>query len=362
MENHFSAAPDPTRWIVETFGLTKRFQLREGLPVSMGWGQEHWLVSTLIKARNKVEEVDAVKHVDLKVARGELLGLLGPNGAGKTTFIKCLATLLDIDEGAAFVNGFDVSKQPDQVRLSMNLVGSGHWIAFDWGLTLMQNLHFFGSLYGLTLRERNERIEKTLDLLGLAPLAKKTPRVLSSGERQRMLLAKGFIVRAPIFFLDEPTVGLDPNGAREVRKFIKDELIGSSEASGILTTHRLAEAEDLCNRIAIMDKGRVIAQGTPLELRKMAGKYDVLEIRATSIQKSAVDKLSSIAGLRKAALSPVGEESLEESLRVHCDNVDEIADVVLDALTATGANITRVERQEPSLEDAFIALTDGRLN
>src|SRR5215475_11567787 len=121
--------PDPARWVVETFGLEKRFATREGLPVGMGWGQEHWLVSSLIKYRKAVEYHTAVDAVDLKVGRGEMLGLLGPNGAGKTTLIKCLATLLEVDAGTAFVNGFDVARQADQLRLSINLVGSGHWLS-----------------------------------------------------------------------------------------------------------------------------------------------------------------------------------------------------------------------------------------
>jgi ABC-2 type transport system ATP-binding protein len=291
-----------------------------------------------------------------------MLALLGPNGAGKTTLIKCLATLLQIDGGAAFVNGYDVAQHPDEVRLSINLVGSGHWVAFDWGMTLSQNLHFFGSLYGLTKAERQERIDYTLGLLGLAHLASKTPRGLSSGERQRMLLAKGFMVRSPIFFLDEPTVGLDPEGARDVREFIRRELLSGTERSGILTTHRLVEAEELCSRVAIMNRGRVIACGTPLELKRLAGQYAVLEIRATSIHQSAIDAINRIEGVRKAIVSPVGDESVEESLRVHCDDVDAIAGPVIDLLKEQSAQIRTVEPQEPSLEDAFIALTDGRLN
>jgi len=355
-------APDPKRWVVETFGVKKRFEVREGLPVGMGWGQEHWLVSSLIKYRKNTEWQEAVAGVDLKVARGEMLGLLGQNGAGKTTLIKCLSTLLRIDEGTAFVNGFNVATQPDEVRLSINLVGSGHWVAFDWGMTITQNLHFFGSLYGLTKAERKERIEYTLKLLELEKLANKTPRGLSSGERQRMLLAKGFMVRAPIFFMDEPTVGLDPSGAKNVRDFIRKELLGQSDRSGILTTHRLVEAEELCSQIAIMSQGKVVAQGTPLELKKLAGVSDVIEIRATGISDSSVKAINLMGGVKAAVLAPVGEEGVEDSLRVHCENADRIMGQVMDILNKQDAEIASAEPQEPTLEDAFIALTDGRLN
>lgn len=350
------------RWAVEVFQLEKRFQARQGLPMDWQFGNAHWLISSLIKRRKEPQWCRAVDGVDLRVARGELVGLLGPNGAGKTTLIKCLATLLELDDGEAFVNGFSVRSQPDQVRLSMNLVGSGHWMGFDWGMTVTQNLHFFGSLYGLSQAERRERIEQTLSLLGLAHLARRTPVDLSSGERQRMLLAKGFMIRAPVFFLDEPTVGLDPDGALRVRQFIQKELVGKSGISGIITTHRMSEAEAICNRIAIMDRGRIVARGTLLELRRLAGQRSVLEIYATSIPRTAVEAIRQMSGVRAAAVMPVGGESLEESLRVHCGDADAIVGHIVDALKGQGAKIASVEIQEPTLEDAFIALTDRRLD
>src|SRR2546428_5331566 len=129
-------SPDPRRPAVEVSGLRKQFIVREGVP--LGWVlAAHWIVSPLVKYRKKPSWCRAVDGVDLEVRRGELLGLLGPNGAGKTTLIKCLSTLLEIDDGEAYVNGYSVRTQPDQVRLSMNLVGSGHWVAFDWGLTIV---------------------------------------------------------------------------------------------------------------------------------------------------------------------------------------------------------------------------------
>jgi ABC-2 type transport system ATP-binding protein len=361
MRQEIEVSPEPGRWAVEVFGLEKRFVTRQGLPPGWGFGNAHWIISSLIKYRKKIEWCRAVDGVDLKVARGELFGLLGPNGAGKTTLIKCLATLLEIDGGEAFVNGFSIQREPDQVRLSMNLVGSGHWVGFDWGMTVVQNLHFFGSLYGLSKAERKGRIEEILERLGLAHLSKETPQTLSSGERQRMLLAKGFMVRTPVFFLDEPTVGLDPNGARDVREFIQNELIGRLGTSGILTTHRMSEAEALCSRIAIMNQGRIVACGTPLELKRLSGERSILEVRATSFPEAAVDAVRQIKGIRTAAAAPAGSESLEESLRVHCEDIDSASGHVVDVLRRQGVEVKSVETQEPTLEDAFIALTDRRL-
>jgi ABC-2 type transport system ATP-binding protein len=340
---------------VEIHGLVKQFRARSGLPMDWGFGPAHWIVSALIKYRKKLEWRRAVDDVDLTVERGELFGLLGPNGAGKTTLLKCLATLLIPDEGEAWVNGYSVRTQPDQVKLSMNLVGSGHWVAFDWAMSLRENLHFFGTLYGLSRSERVERIDAALARLNLAHRAEDTPRTLSAGERQRMLLAKGFMIRAPVFLLDEPTVGLDPEGAAEVREFIRNDLLGDGETSGILTTHRMNEAEALCRRIAIMNRGRIVAQGTPVELKRMAGERSVLALRASRIGQPALEAIRALEGVRAAVASPA--EGIDEAARVHCDDPDRLAGLVAEILRRGGAEVRAVEREDPTLEDAFIALT-----
>jgi ABC-2 type transport system ATP-binding protein len=354
-------APDPQRFAVEAYGVKKRFISREGLPVGWGFGDAHWIISSVIKYRQERRWKNALDGVDLTVARGELLGLLGPNGAGKTTFLRCLATLLALDEGTAYVNGYDVVGKRDEVKLSMNLVGSGQWSAFDWGLTVRQNLHFFGTLYGLDKQERTARIDETLAWLGLEERAKDKPPTLSAGERQRMLLAKAFMIRTPVFFLDEPTVGLDPDGAHQVRDFLTRQLIGSG-AAGILTTHRMEEAEDLCARVAIMDRGRVVAMGTPLELKRSVGERSILEIRAEGIPRDILPALRALPGVRAAVVAPAGAEGLEESLRVHCEDPDRTTDRVADTLAAGGVGVRSMSEQEPSLEDVFIALTDKRIS
>jgi ABC-2 type transport system ATP-binding protein len=352
--------PDPERFAVEAYGVRKRFISREGLPLGWGFGDAHWIISSVIKYRQERRWKNALDGVDLTVRRGELLGLLGPNGAGKTTFLRCLATLLALDEGQAFVNGYDVTSQRDEVKLSMNLVGSGQWSAFDWGLTVRQNLHFFGTLYGLDKAERNARIDETLAWLDLTERAKDKPPTLSAGERQRMLLAKAFMIRTPVFFLDEPTVGLDPDGAHQVRDFITRQLIGSGSA-GILTTHRMEEAEDLCARVAIMDRGRIVAIGTPLELKQAVGERSILEVRAQRVPREVLPILRALPGVRAAVVAPSGEEGLEDSLRIHCEDQDGAADPVADALAASGVTVRSMSAEEPSLEDVFIALTDKRI-
>ncbi|MCH8112948.1 MAG: ABC transporter ATP-binding protein, partial [Proteobacteria bacterium] len=322
------AAAEPA---IELKGLRKTYKMGRGKP-----GKE------------------ALMGIDLTIERGELFGLLGPNGAGKTTLLKCLATLLEIDGGEAFVNGHSVRTRPDDVRLSMNLVGSGHWVGFDWGLNLQQNLHFFGTLYGLTRGERQERIDATLERLGLAHLRKDTPRTLSSGERQRLLLAKGFMIRTPVFLLDEPTVGLDPEGAHEVRQFIHGELIGREGTSGILTTHRMPEAEAMCRRIAIMDRVRTVAVGTTAELKALVGSQSVLELRGAVFPLEAIEAVRRVEGVRSAVAAPAGEgETMEETLRVHCDDAKAAEKSVAERLRGCGVVVTSVALQDPTLEDAF---------
>ena len=340
---------------VETRSLVKQFRARSGLPMDWGFGNAHWIVSSLIKYRRKLEWRRAVDDVDLTVERGELFGLLGPNGAGKTTLLKCLTTLLIPDGGEAWVNGYSVRDQPDEVKLSLNLVGSGHWVAFDWAMSVRDNLHFFGTLYGLSRAERTERIEAALARLTLEARAEDTPRTLSAGERQRMLLAKGFMIRAPVFLLDEPTVGLDPEGAAEVREFIRNDLLAGGETSGILTTHRMNEAEALCRRIAIMHRGRIVARGTPVELRSLAGERSVLALRASKVPQLALAAIRALEGVRAAVASP--SEGLDEAARVHCDDPDRQAGPIADLLRRHGAHVRSVEREDPTLEDAFIALT-----
>lgn len=345
---------------VEAKGITKRFISREGLPLGWGFGDAHWIVSSLIKYRQERRWKNALNGVDLEVRRGELLGLLGPNGAGKTTLLRCLATLLRLDEGVAYVNGYDVASQRDEVKLSMNMVGSGQWSAFDWGLTVRQNLHFFGTLYGLSKSERNDRIDETLAWLDLTERAGDKPPTLSAGERQKMLLAKAFMIRTPVFFLDEPTVGLDPDGAFQVREFITKELIGTG-ISGILTTHRMAEAEDLCARVAIMDHGRVVATGTPRELKRSIGERSVLEFQVRQLPRPVLAAVRELPGVRAAVVASAGEEGLSESVRVHCADLDGIPGRVADSLNSAGVEFAEMAAVEPTLEDVFIALTNRRI-
>jgi len=182
----------------------------------------------------------------------------------------------------------------------------------------------------------------------------------SARERSRVITTPQGI-RTPVCFLDEPTVGLDPDGAYQVREFITRELVGSG-TSGILTTHRMSEAEDLCARVAIMDRGRIVAAGTPRELKQSVGERSVLEVRAEPVPREVVEAVRRLSGVRAAVTAPAGEDGLEESLRVHCEDLDATPARVRDTLAASGVVVHSMNAEEPSLEDVFIAVTNRRID
>jgi ABC-2 type transport system ATP-binding protein len=218
---------------------------------------------------NKV--VKAVNSVDLQVRRGELFGLVGPNQAGKTTLIKLLCTLILPSTGNAVVNGFDVSARQDRVRASIGLV-AGDDRSFYWRLTGRQNLQFFAALYGLSRHEAAKKIRELFDLLEISKEADISFQKYSSGIKQRMSIARGLLNDPEILFMDEATKSLDPYSAHNMRMFIKEEMVKRRKKTVILTTHNMAEAQEICDRIAVMQDGRIKAEGTMTELRKQAGR------------------------------------------------------------------------------------------
>ncbi len=219
--------------------------------------------------RNK-KVIKAVDGVDLQVRRGELFGLVGPNQAGKTTLIKMLCTLILPNVGNAFVNGFDVAAEQDKVKQSIGLV-SGEDRSFYWRLTGRQNLEFFAALYGLSRHEAGDKIRELLVLLEIDKEADISFQKYSSGIKQRMSIARSMLSDPQILFMDEAMKSLDPHAAYKMRKFLREEMVEKRKKTVILTTHQMAEAEDICDRIAVMQDGRIKAVGTMEELGQQAG-------------------------------------------------------------------------------------------
>ena len=234
----------------------------------------------IIEAKGLTRRFDglvAVDHIDLDVEEGEIFGFLGPNGAGKTTTIKMLTTLLKPSEGEAKVCGYDVVKQPDLVRRSIGVVFQEP--ALDDQLTGRENLDFHARLYGLNKREREERIEEVLKLVGLADRADELVKNYSGGMRRRLEIARGFIHHPRILFLDEPTLGLDVQTRRAIWNYIM-KLNKKEGITIFLTTHYLEEADRLSDRVAIIDNGKILAVDSPRKLKDMIGS-DVITLRCS---------------------------------------------------------------------------------
>jgi ABC-2 type transport system ATP-binding protein len=243
--------------IIETFNLTKRYpQIK----------RYHEIIIHPFQKR----EITALGGVNIRVKRGEVFGLLGPNGAGKTTLIKTLCTLLLPNEGTAMVNGYDIVKEEREVKRSIGYVVNDER-SFYWRLTGRQNLEFFAILNNLTPNWANRRIEEVLRLVGLEANGDKRVKDYSTGMKQKLAIARGMLSDPEVLFLDEPTRSLDPVIARNLREFIRRNIAEGQGKTVFLSTHNLGEAEDLCDRLAIIDRGKIKACGS---LDEMKGLLD----------------------------------------------------------------------------------------
>ncbi|MBE3519589.1 MAG: ABC transporter ATP-binding protein [Firmicutes bacterium] len=245
-------------YAITTEGLTKVYRVRQ-----------------TTGGKTETKEIKAVLDLNLRICRGELFGLLGVNGAGKTTTIRMLATLLEPTSGTAVVNGFDVLKQPVDVRRSIGCLLPGERSHY-WKLTARENLRFFGTLYGIPTRVLENRIKEVLDIVGLSRRADERVENYSTGMRQRLALARAILHDPPILILDEPTAGLDVHSARMLRQMVQD--LAASGKTVLLTTHNLQEAEEVCTRVAVIHEGRIVVQDTPAALRALSTGLDVLEV------------------------------------------------------------------------------------
>ncbi|MEA5079937.1 MAG: ABC transporter ATP-binding protein [Anaerolineaceae bacterium] len=320
--------------MIEVKSLNKTFHTRTGL----------WKIKT--------KETTAVEDVSFSIEKGELFGLLGPNGAGKTTTIKMLTTLLLPTSGSASIMGLDVVKQTQEVRKHIGFAFSGSRGLYN-RLTAVQNLKYFAELYSLDTEVSRKRIPELLELVGLGSRGDDRVETYSSGMTQRLHLARALLHDPEVLFLDEPTVGIDPVGSRELRKTVKDLL--SLGKTILLTTHYMAEAEELCNRIAIIKKGRIVALDTPDALKKQISGDSVIE---ASIHPAQVDQilshLSALGSQNKIELKNVSEP------QVLCIRTPEPARV-LELLSPYlhPESILSLEVRNQTLEDVYVTIIQG---
>ncbi len=298
--------------------------------------------------RRRPLAVEAVRGITFAVERGELFGLLGPNGAGKTTTIKMLITLLLPTSGRARVLGHDVEREPREVRRRIGYVFGGDRGLYE-RLSALDNLRYFAELYGVSGREQRVRIGEVLELVGLSGREKERVEGYSRGMRQRLHIARGILHDPEVVFLDEPTIGVDPVGARELRGTIS-ELVGSGKTV-LLTTHYMFEADTLCDRIAVIAHGRIVGHGTPRELKSHVADRTVVEVEVFGIDEASLHRLRSLEGVTSVS---VEDRDQAQVLTIQSPRGLELAGELPRHLD--GARIGRVQAREPTLEDAYVAL------
>jgi ABC-2 type transport system ATP-binding protein len=301
--------------------------------------------------RRRRLDVEAVRGVSFEVGEGELFGLLGPNGAGKTTTIKMLITLLLPTSGHASVLGLDVVKDAQEVRRKIGYVFGGDKGLYD-RLSALDNLRYFAELYAVPPKTQRARIDELLELVGLKGRESERVEGFSRGMRQRLHMARGLLHDPPVVLLDEPTIGVDPVGARELRRTIAN--LTAAGKTVLLTTHYMFEADELCDRIAVIARGQIVAEGTPQALKAGVAEGSVYEVEAFGVSDDAIARLRGLAGVTNVA---VEDREQAQVILVRAEHGRELTQPVLAALD--GVRLGRVTTREPTLEDAYVALVEG---
>jgi ABC-2 type transport system ATP-binding protein len=299
--------------------------------------------------------IEALRGIDLEIYAGEIIGLLGPNGAGKTTLIKCLTTLLLPTEGTIEVNGFDVVRDGDDVRASVGCMLMGERGLY-WKLTGRENLDFFGSLYHIPAAARELRIKELIELLGLLDIIDRTVETYSSGQKMKLAFAKSLINRAPILVLDEPTNTLDVPSARELRAIVRD--LNDAGHTVIYTTHQMTEAEELCDRVAIIDQGHIIALGTVDGLKASLQQESVIRVEG-AIPVRAHVAVKNLDHVDEAILTAADSRA---ELRVVTPHPRRLLPELIRTLYQNGAVIEDIAPAQVTLEDVFVTLTGRTLD
>ena len=297
------------------------------------------------KTRNNVE---AVKGISFDVEHGELFGLVGPNGAGKTTTIKMLTTLLTPTSGTAKVLGFDIVRDVTRIRRSIGIIFGGERGLY-YRVSGRENLRYFADLYGVPYAQREKRISDLLVMVGLADRADERVEAYSRGMKQRLHIAKGLINDPKLIFMDEPTIGLDPEAARETRGMIKG-LIEKGKTI-LLTTHYMFEADELCHRIGVISGGNIVALDSPSGLKRFVNDVTVIEVEAFGVADGDLATLRQQPDVTAVNANLEGER---QTIRVQTPRGSEFIPTVTKLLSK--AKVMDVRIKEPTLEDAYLKL------
>ena len=303
------------------------------------------------------KEFKAVDGVSFDIYKGEIFGLLGPNGAGKTTTIKMITGLLRPTGGSVKVNSLDVDKKPLEALKNLGTVLAGDRSIY-WKLTARENLEYFASLYGCGRKEGKSRADAILNRLGLAEKADELVEKYSTGMKQKVALGKALIPNAPVVLLDEPTLGLDPQSALNLREIILD--IKNEGRTVLLTTHYMEEADFLCDRIAIIDGGKIIALDTPENLKKSINEVKSIKLELSKADEKLIKDIRSLEKIENV-VSDYNSEKRNYILTIHHTNGNTIMQKLLDVISNNKIQVLNINVLEPSLEDVFIHLTGKSL-
>ena len=297
--------------------------------------------------RQRVEQV-ALKGVDLSIAPGELFGLLGPNGAGKTTIVKIFTTLLLPTSGSARILGLDAIHNPWAVRKRIGFVFGGERGLY-WRLSGLDNLRYFADLYQIPPDLSRRRIAELLDALGLKGREHDKVEGYSRGMKQRLHLARGLLNEPEVLFLDEPTIGLDPVGGRELRALVRR--LADEGVTIFLTTHYMLEADAICDRIAVIKKGEIVAEGTPSSIKTVVQDQGVVEFETDGLADARIE---SLRRLEDVSTVIVEERDVAQVVTIHCTRPGDLAAGLGTLLD--GQQIRKLAVREPTLEDAYVQL------
>jgi len=317
------------------------------------------LVQRIIETKNlvrtfggKKKSVIALDKVSISIEEGEIFGLLGPNGAGKTTLIKILSTLLLPTSGEAYVGGFNVAKEPNKVRRIISLVSGGETPGYGI-LSVEENLWFFSQLYGLSSSAAKEEIKRLAEDLDFKEYAKTRMSKLSTGYKQRLNFARGLLSNPRILFLDEPTLGLDVLTSKKLRGYIVDWAKRERKGTVLLTTHYMAEADEMCDRVAIIDRGKILVCDSPLRLKENLRANVIMKVEVSSVQADFgfMEKLVGVVGYSQTRSIQTDTTTLKVMVR------DEtVFSKIMSQLEEQKLKILSANKAEPTLEDVYISL------
>jgi len=302
---------------VETFGITKKFG-----------------------------DFTAVNHLNLKI-KDEVFGLLGPNGAGKTTLIRMLVTVLSPSDGTATVAGADIVREADKVRERIGVVTQASTL--DIELTAMQNMNLYGMYYGIPRKQRQEKINELLKVVGLADRAKIPVASYSGGMKRRLEIVRALVSEPKVLFLDEPTTGLDPQARAAVLDYVK-RIHEEHHITLVITTHYLDEAENLCDRLAIVDHGVVVAEGTPTELKRKVTGGDIVEADFAALPETALTAI-------KRAEYVLQVKKRDGGLTILVKNGAEAVPKLVSTVDSNGGKLRTITLRELTLDDVFLEVT-----